>query len=251
MNDSKSIPISDRRTRFTRLFKRGVFLLAGFMLIGIGISTTKSASMGTSPISSIAYVMSLAVPALSMGTWLFLWFIVLVVAQIAMQRKAFSPWQLLQLPLAYVTSFFTDLGNDVWDAVLATPIENAFLLYASRAAMILAGIVVIALGISCTLAADLIMNPGDAFVRTLAAKLNKPFPTVKVWNDVTCVLISATIGLIVFSSTRGLFGGLTAGVGLSTVITAVFTGYAVKLTNQPVRALGTAFFGLTDDPHKR
>ncbi len=246
MNDTKSSPVSNRRTRFARLLKRGVFLLLGFMLIGIGISTTKSAAMGTSPISSIAYTMSLAVPAWSMGSWLFLWFVILVIAQIAMLKKAFSPWQLLQLPLSYVTSFFTDLGNDLWNGVLATPIENPFLLYASRAAMILLGIVVIALGISCTLSADLVMNPGDAFVRTLAAKLKMPFPTAKVWNDVTCVVISATIGLFVFSPTRGFFGGLTAGVGLSTLITAVFTGYAVKRTIKPVQAIGTAWFGLTD-----
>lgn len=243
MNRIDSTPVSNRNDRLRAFLKRGVFLLFGFMLIGIGISTTKSANMGTSPISSIAYVMSLAVPNLSMGTWLFFWFVILVIAQIAMLGKAFSPWQLLQLPLAFITSFFTDLGNNVWNMILATPIENVALLYASRAAMILAGIVIIAVGISCTLSANLIMNPGDAFVRTLAKKLKLPFPTVKVGNDLACVAISATIGLIVFSAARGLWGGLTAGIGFATVITAVFTGFAVKWTNPPIQALGKSWFG--------
>ncbi|OHE41440.1 MAG: hypothetical protein A2Y16_05210 [Tenericutes bacterium GWF2_57_13] len=247
MNDNDTNIASQGKDRLPAFLKRGVFLLFGFMLIGIGISTTKSAEMGTSPISSIAYVMSLAVPALSMGTWLFLWFVILVIAQIAMQRKAFSPWQLLQLPLAFITSFFTDLGNAVWGHLLAIPIENVALLYAIKAAMILAGIVIIAIGISCTLAANLIMNPGDAFVRTLAAQIHKPFPTVKVGNDLACVLISATIGLIVFTSTRGIWGGITAGIGIATVITAALTGFAVKLTNPPIQALGNSWFGQSVD----
>lgn len=89
------------------------FLLFGISLfiIAFGISIITRSDLGTSPISSVPYVASLNTP-LTMGTYFFIFTIVLICMQMLLlgkrgviERKVEL---LMQFPVAFVLSVFTD-----------------------------------------------------------------------------------------------------------------------------------------------
>ena len=116
-----------------------VSFILGLFISALGVAITKKAELGVSPISSVANVMSIRFPVLSLGNWLILWNCVLILGQIAVLRRRFQWIQLLQLPLSFLFGWFTDFG--VW---LLSPFTIT--LYPVRIIVVLAGTAVLALG---------------------------------------------------------------------------------------------------------
>lgn len=58
---------------------------------GIGVAFTKTGALGVSPISSLANVMSIRFPILSIGEWLIVTNCVLIIGQILLLGKKFKP----------------------------------------------------------------------------------------------------------------------------------------------------------------
>lgn len=80
------------------LIKRYIVFIIGLFFAGIGVAFTKRSDLGVSPISSVANVMSIKFPVMSMGSWLIIWNCVLILAQIIILRRDFKLYQLLQIP---------------------------------------------------------------------------------------------------------------------------------------------------------
>ena len=92
----------------TELIKRYIFLLAGLFVNGLGVSFITKAGLGTSPITSIPYTLSLGfTPTVGMFTLVFNIF--LVILQVILLRRNFQLQSLLQLPIIALFSFFIDL----------------------------------------------------------------------------------------------------------------------------------------------
>lgn len=80
--------------------KRYAVCILGLFFSAQGVVITKLGALGVSPISSVANVMSLRLPSLSLGNWLIIWNCVLILGQILILRRKFQPIQLLQIPLS-------------------------------------------------------------------------------------------------------------------------------------------------------
>lgn len=196
------------------LVKRYLLFILSLFFTALGVAFTKRGELGVSPISSVANVMSLRFPDLSMGNWLIIWSCILIIGQILILRKAFQPIQLLQLPLAVLFGFFTDFG--MW-CVSFVPIDT----YIMRLVMVIVGVVILGFGVALAVIADVIMNSGEAFVKALADHLQKDFGNVKTVFDVICVTFSIILSLL-------FFGGSIVGTREGTLIAALFTGTVVK-----------------------
>lgn len=196
------------------MIKRYILLTIGLFIMAMGVALTKVAEMGVSPISSVANVMNYIIPSISLGTWLIIWNCVLIIGQIAILRRNFKLYQLLQLPLSFAFGWFTDLG--MW-IVSSLPTDNIYV----RFALILAGTVVLGFGVALTVIADLLMNSGEAFVKAVADKIHKKFGDVKIGFDIFCVVISVLISLICFNMK-------IVGTGMGTLISALLTGKIVN-----------------------
>lgn len=194
--------------------KRYTLFIIGLFFIALGVACTKAGGLGVSPISSVANVLSLRFTRLSIGNWLFITNCILILGQILLLRRSFKPVQLLQIPLSFLFGFFTDIG--MW-IVSFIPMN----LYIIKLAMVFVGVVILGLGVSLTVIADVIMNSGEAFVKALADTLGKAFGDVKVVFDISYVALSIILSMI-------LFNGSIAGTREGTVITAVCTGFVVK-----------------------
>lgn len=183
-----------RRLKTKEIFKRYILFIIGLFFAAFGVALAKTAELGVSPVSSVANVLSIRFTALSMGSWLILWNLLLIVGQILILRKDFKPIQLLQIPVSFLFGYFTDFG--MW-CLSAVPTH----LYTVRIALVFAGVIVLGFGVALSVIADVIMNAGEAFVKAIADTVKRDFGTVKIFFDVSSVLLSVIISLFLFDLT--------------------------------------------------
>ena len=159
------------------LGRRCFTLVTGLFFSSFGVALTKQGALGISPVSSVAYICNLRFTQISLGSWLIAWNCLLILGQILVLRKHFSPVQLLQLPLSLLFGSFTDLS-----VMIVSVLPNS--LYLSRLCLVFAGIVLCGLGSALAVSADLIMNSGEAFVKAVTQVCPISFGTVKIIFDV-------------------------------------------------------------------
>ena len=204
----------------TEQIKRFALCVLGLFFSAMGVALTKHGQLGVSPISSVANVLSIRFPALTLGNWLILWNCVLILGQIIILRKRFQWIQLLQIPLSFLFGYFTDFGMWLfqwasWDS------------YALRLANIVCGTIVLGFGIALCVIANSIMNSGEAFVKAIADTVNKEFGNLKIGFDVSCVVLAIVLSLVCFGGVQGTREG--------TVIAALFTGVVIKFFSPKLR----------------
>lgn len=196
------------------LTKRYITLIIGLFLSALGVAFTKHAELGVSPISSVPNVLSYKFTFFTLGSWLIIWNCVLLGGQILILRKKFQPIQLLQIPLSFLFGYFTDIC--LW-CVSPIPTDR----YPYRLLTVFIGIVILGLGISLAVIANVIMNSGEAFVKAVSDTIHKEFGNVKITLDI-CYVVSAVILSLFF------FDFTIVGAREGTVLSAVFTGIVVK-----------------------
>ena len=91
--------------------RRLLLLAAGLFIMAFGVAFSIKAGLGTSPISSLPYVLSLFTP-LTVGTATIALHVTLILLQILLLRRRYDPVQLAQLPVALLFGGLTDFS--VW-----------------------------------------------------------------------------------------------------------------------------------------
>ncbi len=200
---------------------RYLLLIIGVFFIALGIATAKHSNLGISPISSIANVMSIKFPSLTVGTWLMFSNCIMIIIQIIILKKGFKPIQFLQFPISLVLGVFTDLCVKL---VAFIPAD----VYIIRLLLVFTSVFILALGITLTLISDTVMNVGEAFVDVISKCLHKNFGSVKVAVDISFVAISIILSLLFFDFR-------IIGTREGTIITATFTGFVIKWLNKRIK----------------
>ncbi|WP_432650819.1 YczE/YyaS/YitT family protein [Huintestinicola sp.] len=205
--------MGEKMSRRELLKRYGLFIISLF-ISALGVAVTKRGELGVSPISSAANVMSMKFTALSLSSWLIIWNLILIAGQIALLRKNFKLIQLLQAPLSFLFGWFTDIGMRIASLL---PVSG----YISRLMAVVCGTVILGFGISLSVAANVIMNSGEAFVKAVSDVSGKEFGNVKIIFDISNVTFAAVLSL-------ALFDFKIVGLREGTVIAALFTGVCVK-----------------------
>ncbi|HVP96475.1 YczE/YyaS/YitT family protein [Methanoregula sp.] len=191
--------------------KRCLVLLCGLFLMGLGISLVTRSTLGTSPISSVPYVLSLAFPV-TFGEFTFAITLLFFIAEVAIIGKTFPRLQYFQIIVALCLGTFVDLGM-----FLSAGVHPG--VYPEQIAVVLLGSAVLALGIFLQISANVILNPGEGLVRAIAEKTHRRFGIVKVMFDTTLVTSAALISFAAFGTVEGLREG--------TIISAILVGYTI------------------------
>lgn len=212
------------------LAKRYVLFVVSLFFAALGVAVTKRGELGTSPISSVANVMSGRFEGMTMGVWLIVWNCLLILGQVLLLRRDFQPIQLLQIPLSFLFGWFTDFG--LWLAGLI-PVES----YPVQAAMTLAGTVIMGFGVSLAVIADVVMNSGEAFVKAVSDRTGHNFGNVKIAFDVGCVVLAAGLSLLLF---RGQIIGVREGTVISALLTGLVVKFFVRRLSHPLTTVLTA-----------
>lgn len=185
------------------LKRRWVCFLTGITLSGFGVAMTTRAGIGTTPISSVPYVLSMISP-LSIGMWTLLMNVFFVLIQWLILRKEFPRHQLLQIPATFLFGMIIDLGMFVF-----RPLVSDF--YPYQILMLIGGSALLAAGIALQVMTDLLCLPGDAIVKIVSEKLRWNFGKLKISFDVTLTTTAIVISQVSLSALRGVREGTVAG----------------------------------------
>lgn len=195
------------------IIKRYLLLLAGLAVMAFGVAFSIKASLGTSPISSVPYVVSLFTP-LTVGTATITMHCVFILLQILILRKNYHPIQLMQLPVAFFFGYLTDFG--VW-AVQGITCNT----YWQQWIICLIGILLVSVGVSLEVKAGVVVLAGEGVVLAVCKVLPKvKFGYMKVGFDVTLVVIACILSIV--------FTGRLQGVREGTVAAALLVGLIAK-----------------------
>ena len=170
------------------IIRRYLLLLAGLAIMAFGVAFSIKASLGTSPISSVPYVVSLFAP-LTMGTATIIMHCVFILLQILILRKKYHPIQLMQLPVAFFFGYLTDFG--VW-AVQGITCDH----YLQQWLVCLIGIFLVAVGVSLEVKAGVVVLAGEGVVLAICKILPVKFGYMKVGFDVTLVAIACVLSFV-------------------------------------------------------
>lgn len=195
----------------TETFRRFAIFTTGVLVCAVGIAFITRAGLGTSPISSIPFVLSLITPV-SMGAYTLTFNLFFLLCESLLIGR-FGVAQALQVPVTVLFSLCVDGALSLIPSQYGGP-------WMASAVYLVVGCVVMSLGIYLEVLADIIMLPGEAFVRALSQRIGKEFGNVKVCFDSSLTAIAAVIAWWAFKRLNG--------VGIGTVISALAVGQLVK-----------------------
>lgn len=194
---------------------RYLLFCAGLLVNSFGVALITKASLGTTPIASIPYTLSLIFPRLTIGNFTILVSMLLILAQVLILRKRAKILDIvLQIPISFVFGYVIDFS--MWLLSRFDPV-----LYPVKFIVMLIGCVIIALGAYFEVTADVTMLPADGFTRSIAKVSGMQFSNVKLITDSSQAGIALAAGLIVLHR--------LAGVREGTIIGALLIGNIVKV----------------------
>lgn len=197
----------------TELIKRYIFLLAGLFVNGLGVSFITKAGLGTSPITSIPYTLSLGfTPKVGMFTLVFNIF--LVILQVILLRRNFQLQSLLQLPIIALFSFFIDLTMSLLGFMQPET-------YAMKVVSLIVGCLILGFGVFMEMVANVAMLPGEATVRAVSDVFSTDFGKTKIAFDSSMTVIAAILSFIMFKHLDGVREG--------TIVAAILVGFIARL----------------------
>ena len=191
---------------------RWLLLVWGMLVATAGIVFITRAGLGTTPISTVPFTVG-EITGLTFGEATFAVNILFVLVQWVLLRSRFHYSSFFQIPIVSVFSWFIDLHMG-WTAWIGDDP------YVVRFLWGLLGNLFLAFGIYWQVASKTIVQPGEGMVLAFSVVLRKSFGTVKVWNDVTLVVLAVLLGF--------LFLGHVAGVREGTVVSAFLVGFLIK-----------------------
>lgn len=195
---------------------RYLWFVLGVLVNSFGVALITQAALGTSPISSIPYVLSLRFP-ITLGEFTFILNLVYIFGQIVLLRRDFQPIQLLQIAVNVIFSAFIDVSMSLLSWLQPDHI-------AVKLIALILGCAILGVGISIEVAPDVLVVPGEGIVRAMTQVSGKRFGSVKVFFDCTLVAIALILSFLFFHGLNGL--------GLGTVISALIIGRFVNLYNR-------------------
>ena len=199
--------------------KRMIVFFIGLVLAGFGVALSTRPGLGTSPISSLPYVVTFILPC-TLGMTTVALNVLFLLMQFAILRRRFQWRHLAQLPTFLAFGFFIDLG--MWLSSFYIP-EH----YLLRLVEEILGCTLLATGIAFQLLADISYMPGDGFVRTISTEYRIPFGIAKVCFDSSIVMAAVLLSLCWFQTINGVREG--------TILAAVLVGVLIRFLQQPLR----------------
>ena len=206
--------------------KRYLIFLVGLFVNSLGVSLITKANLGTSPISSIPYILSLNFP-FTLGNFTIFFSIFLIVLQLIILRKNFKLEHILQIPVSIIFGYFIDLTMILFSWVNPEA-------YIMKIVYLLIGCLILGVGVYMEVLADVVMLPGESFVRAIVLTWKTNFGTTKICFDVSMSVIAAVLSFI--------FAGSLAGVREGTVIAALLVGFIARLIGKKLAFLKDMIF---------
>lgn len=229
------------RAQVYAYIRRLIAYVIGMFFIASGVTFSRSTNWGISTVNSIPNVLSLRFPQLTLGTWVIIVFTCFILVQALILLRRFKWYSFLQLLSSTLFGFFVDGTDALYGLFL--PQEQAVWL---KIVLICVSTVVIAFGIFLYLEANILSMPGEGVTVALSQRTGLKVSTCKIIFDVSIVTIACILSLLFFRDSDVFWTPdgtdcMLRGVGIGTVVIAVFVGVVMKpimrFLKKPVHAL--------------
>lgn len=188
------------------LTRRYILFIISVFINAYGIAFITKALLGTSPITSVNYVLSMFTP-LTMGQWTIIVNLLFVAIEPLMmsrsQLRSDIRMYLIQIPITLCFGTFIDLS--MTSLSWLNPAT-----YPMQLLSMLAGCVILACGITLEVKADVAMVAGEFFVRVLARRIGGDFGYVKLGFDVGNVILACAFSMLFIGGIHGVREGTVA-----------------------------------------
>lgn len=186
--------------------RRYILFAVSLFVNAMGIAFITKALLGTSPITSVTYVLSMFTP-LTIGQWTIVLNLLFVLFELPfMTRKELKDdlrMFLLQIPISLCFGTFIDLSMNMlyW----LEPVK-----YIDQIIYLLVGCVILAAGITLEVKVNVAMMAGEYFVRVISQRFHGEFGYVKLCFDITLVCIACLFSICFMSGIYGVREGTVA-----------------------------------------
>ena len=233
------------------MLRKYFIYLLGLYVVGLGVAMILLSGLGSSPISSWAYVMSLHTP-LSVGFYSFLMNASLIFGQYLVLRHHGLKKEMLniglQIPFSFVFGAFIDinmylLAHSFTPESMSWLLGQGIVLYLSRLAYLLLGIGVLSVGVLLEVRPQVTMMSGEAYVYYVCRRWNKDFGKVKIWFDCSLVVLAVVfaIGFAVYDG-ESIIDAILVVAREGTILAAILTGYFVRILSRHAQRLDGFLF---------
>ena len=194
------------------IIKRSFIFIFAVFCCGLGIAASTQADLGTTPISTLPYVLTFITP-FSFGVTTIVINICFIILQILIQKKDFRKLDYFQVFVAFLFGSFIEFGM-----YLTEPFKSD--IYINKIILLAIGSAILALGVYFEVCANLLYVPGEGLVRAIAFK-KKDFGRIKIIFDIILCILSIIISFIFLHKIQGLREG--------TILSAILVGSFVCL----------------------
>lgn len=197
-----------------------LLLLVSLYLMTLGVVLCVKSCLGSSVISSLPFVFSLAgavscVPAWTIGGYTIAMNFLLVVCQVLILRRRFEPMQLFQLVIGFVFGWLIDLNMFLTSGLECTTLPSQLLAQ-------LAGCTVMGIGIAFEVRCGSVTMPGEGISIVISQVTRRPFAKVKIGVDTVLVLLAVGGCYLFFGSWQWNV------IGIGTLFAMVYVGLVVR-----------------------
>ncbi len=196
--------------------ERYCIMVIGIFIMTLGISLSTKAQLGTTPIASIPFVVSLGT-GISLGVVLLCFNAFFIFMQYILLKDNFTKMHLMQIPVAIIFSVFQDLTMAMVSGVVPSNLLECW-------GLIVLSVIVLGIGVAIEVFARISMVPGEGIVMALSIKSKIQFSKMKIIFDITNVTTAAVLSFIIF--------GYLNGVREGTIFAAIFVGVVVRYTTK-------------------
>lgn len=204
-----------------KLKKRILMCVLGVLVCGISVGLFKRAALGVDPFQSFMGGLDELVP-IEFGTLYVIANVCLLLFSLVADRHYIGLATIINLLLlGYVVQYSYDFMLAVFPEVSM----------AGRFGFLIVGIVLMCFASAFYFVADLGVSTYDAvaLIITSTWKIGK-FSYVRIITDLVCV----AVGILLFVIAKGSFDGISAVVGIGTIITAFFMGPLIDFFREKV-----------------
>lgn len=193
------------------MIKRFIVFVIGMNVLAIGIILNTKSLLGVSPINALPYASS-NILAVSLGMMTTMVYVVFIIIQLILLKK-FDLQVIMQLPFSFVFGYLIDFYD------LFFSYKPMF--FYEQIIILIIAILLTALGAFLMVFGDIVLNPADGLVHTIAKVADKNFGFIKNIADLVFIVLTIIICLIT--------KGYVLGIGIGTIVSAIFIGRFVAL----------------------
>mgnify|MGYP007069915921 CR=1 FL=1 len=204
----------DKTQNYKDITKRYILFLIGLFIASMGVAFSTKAGLGTSPVASVPYSVSLVSSIFSFGGWLNLLSVIQIAVQVMVLKGKCNYVEIfIQTVLAFIYGYLTNFSCYLIRNLSADT-------YIIQFAYMLAGCFILAFGIWIQLKGNVAMLPGEAMNRAISKVLGRRYENIKIFFDVLYIALSAVICLVIIGKLEGVREG--------SIIAAILVGNVIK-----------------------